>query len=68
MYERGQDLRLTRGQREFAEHMRCEPTVRCGDSAVGFYRVLEDETVRWIVDASGAVLDWTVFSGGRRAR
>jgi hypothetical protein len=38
--------------------------MRCVDQSVCFYRVIAHETIRWIVDADGAVLDWTVFHVG----
>lgn len=54
-------LGLSQGQREFAERMECRMAMRCVDQAVCFYRVIAHETIRWIVDIDGAVLDWTVF-------
>lgn len=58
-------LRLSRGQQEFADRMDCGMVMRCVAESVCFYRVIAQETIRWIVDADGSVLDWTVFHSGR---
>jgi hypothetical protein len=58
-------IRLSPGQREFAERMQCDPAVVCAGEAVCFYRVRGSETIRWIVGPRGDVLDWTVFHSGR---
>jgi hypothetical protein len=55
---------LTRRQQEFAERMDCRLVTPCPDRSVCFYRVIAHETVRWIVDVDGSVLDWTVFHAG----
>ncbi len=57
-------LRLSRRQQEFADRVDCRIVTRCVDQAVCFYRVISHETIRWIVDVDGAVLDWTVFHSG----
>jgi hypothetical protein len=61
MSDRTGGLVLSYRQQEFAERMQCLQSTRCGDHAVCFYRVIAQETIRWIVDADGAVLDWAVF-------
>lgn len=55
---------LSTGQQEFAERMDCGTVMRCVDQSVCFYRVIAHETIRWIVDVDGAVLDWAVFHSG----
>lgn len=55
---------LSRGQQEFAERMDCGTVVPCVDETVCLYRVISHETIRWIVDVDGAVLDWAVFHSG----
>lgn len=55
---------LSSGQQEFADRMECGTVTRCVDQSVCFYRVIAHETIRWIVDVDGAVLDWTVFHSG----
>jgi hypothetical protein len=55
---------LSSGQREFADRMDCWTMTRCVDRAVCFYRVIAHETVRWIVDVDGSVLDWAIFHSG----
>lgn len=58
----GTDIQaLSRGQREFADRMDCGTVMRCVDHSVCFYRVIAHETIRWIVDDDGSVLDWAVF-------
>lgn len=52
---------LSSRQREFAARMDCRLVTRCANDSVCLYRVLDHETVRWIVDTDGSVLDWTVF-------
>ncbi|HET9093482.1 MAG TPA: hypothetical protein VFN36_00235, partial [Solirubrobacteraceae bacterium] len=52
---------LSTRQREFADRMGCRLVTRCADGAVCLYRVIAHETVRWIVDADGSVVDWAVF-------
>jgi hypothetical protein len=64
MTEGTERLRLTRRQLEFAERMDCRVATRCVDESVCFYRVVAQETIRWIVDVNGSVLDWTVFHNG----
>ena len=61
MSEATEGLGLSRKQQEFAERMDCRAVMRCVDQAVCFYRVVAHETIRWIVDADGSVLDWSVF-------
>lgn len=34
------------------------------NQAVCFYRVAAHETIRWIVDVNGSVLDWSIFHIG----
>ena len=55
---------LSDRQREFAERMDCRMAMRCVDESVCFYRVVAHETIRWIVDVHGSVLDWSVFNKG----
>lgn len=55
----GSELSLR--QQEFAERMDCAFAVPCGDQSVCLYRVVEHDTIRWIVAVDGSVLDWTVF-------
>lgn len=55
---------LSSGQQEFADRMECGTVTRCVDQSVCFYRVIAHETIRWIVDVDGAVLDWAVFHSG----
>lgn len=57
-------LELTREQLEFAERMGCGTAALGVDRSVCLYRVVEHETIRWIVDADGSLLDWTVFHAG----
>jgi hypothetical protein len=57
-------LRLSPGQQEFAERMDCGQVMRGTDQAVCFYRVVAHETIRWIVDVNGSVLDWSIFRSG----
>ena len=52
---------LSRGQQEFAERMDCGMVMRGVDQSVCLYRVVAHETIRWIVDIDGAVLDWAIF-------
>jgi hypothetical protein len=54
----------SRGQLEFAERMDCGMVMRCVGQAVCLYRVISHETIRWIVDSDGTVLDWAVFHAG----
>jgi hypothetical protein len=58
------EIRLSPGQREFAERMQCSPRLVCVGQAVCFYRTVGLETIRWIVGRNGHVLDWTVFRIG----
>lgn len=44
--------------------MDCRQVMRGIDEAVCFYRVVAHETIRWIVDINGSVLDWSVFRSG----
>lgn len=55
---------LSSGQIEFAERMGCGAVMRCVGESVCFYRVIAHETIRWIVDIDGSVLDWAVFHSG----
>jgi hypothetical protein len=57
-------LGLSHRQKEFAERMDCRMAMRCVDESVCFYRVVAHETIRWIVDTNGSVLDWSVFRSG----
>jgi hypothetical protein len=57
-------LGLSHRQKEFAERMDCRTGMRCVDESVCFYRVVAHETIRWIVDINGGVLDWSVFHTG----
>jgi hypothetical protein len=57
-------LGLSRRQQEFADRMDCRLLTRCVGQSVCFYRVIAQETVRWIVAIDGSVLDWTVFHSG----
>jgi len=54
-------LGLSHSQKEFAERMDCRSATRCVDESVCLYRVVANETIRWIVDINGSVLDWSVF-------
>ena len=55
---------LSRGQQEFAERMDCGTVMRGADESVCMYRVIAHETIRWIVDTDGAVLDRAVVHSG----
>jgi hypothetical protein len=61
MSDRADSRRLSRRQQEFADRMDCRQSTDCGDHAVCLYRVIAQETIRWIVSDQGAVLDWAVF-------
>jgi hypothetical protein len=61
MSEGALGLRLSHRQQEFADRMDCRTAMRCVDQSVCLYRVVAQETIRWIVDIDGAVLDWAVF-------
>jgi hypothetical protein len=61
MSESTDRLGLSRRQQEFADRMDCEIVTRCVNQSVCLYRVIARETIRWIVDIDGRVLDWNVF-------
>lgn len=52
---------LSRRQLEFAERVHCSTAIAGVNQAACLYRELQHETIRWIVDPDGCVLDWTVF-------
>ena len=64
MVQPSSGTRLSASQRAFAERLKCSPQVVQVGQAVCFYRVLGPQTIRWIVDRNGEVLDQTVFHAG----
>ncbi len=52
---------LSHRQWEFADRMDCRLVTPCANGSVCVYRVLPDETIRWIIGTDGSVLDWAIF-------